>query len=106
MEKYHRPLIWFDADGDLLEWFAVPDGQGFVKNPFEHPHNHITAGIFLIRDSHVLDRWQYYCDLWKPGEIGSHRRLCWVADEIDWTDMTPNVTGKVIIRTRHEEVRL
>lgn len=107
MKEYNRPLVWFDADGDILESFDIPDGvAGFVRNPFKHPYNHICASIFMVRDPDVLDRWKFYCDQWKPGEIGSHRRLCWVANEIDWNDMTPHVKGKVIVRTKNEERRL
>lgn len=107
LREYRRPLVWFDADGEILRPFEVPNGPaGFVRNPWDHPHNHITAGIFMMRDEMPLRIWKDYCDQWQRGEIGSHRRLCWTADRIKWADMTPYVEGKVIVRTQNDERRL
>lgn len=101
LDRYDRPLVWFDADGTILKRFEVPDGPcAFVDNPWRHPDNPITAGIFMVRRSAqaMLERWSDLCAQWRPGDFGSHRRLCWVRDEFDYEDMTPMVRGKVVLR--------
>lgn len=99
LARFRRPLVWFDADGDILEAFDIPDAEaGFVDNPWRHPDNPVTAGIFMTRSAGLLEAWRDSCAEWRPGEIGSHRRLCWVMDTVDWQDMTPHVKGRVVLR--------
>lgn len=96
-----RPLVWFDADGDILEVFDIPERPaGFVDNPWGDERNPVTAGIFMVRPEGraLLEAWRNTCAEWSPGEIGSHRRLCWVRDVVVSADMTPFVRGKIVLR--------
>lgn len=103
MERANRPLVWFDADGDILEPFGIPDEPaGFVDNPWKHrwPQNPVAAAVFMVRPQGVelLHAWKEQCDRWRPGEYGSHMRLCSVRNVVENGDMTPFVRGKVLIR--------
>lgn len=104
------PLLWFDVDGDILAPIEIPDGfdVGLAENPpfwrRKCPENTVTAGLMFFNDTDgsrgFLERWAELCEQWKPGEPGSHRRLCRTREEVEYRefDLTPHVTGRVVLR--------
>lgn len=106
----HGPVLWFDVDGDVLAPIDVPDGYdvGLAANPpvwrRRRPENPVTAGLAFFNDTAparaFLDAWAALCAAWRPGQPGSHRRLCQARTQVDYRELvlTPHVARRVVLR--------